>query len=218
VPEDSRPYGSRRADALRWMAERFLAAEAQQAGSGGGGSLIGLVDDDNGEPLNVGRKTRAIPLPMQRALRARDRGCRFPGCTHTRFTEGHHVEHWADGGETKLTNLITLCHFHHHLLHEGGFRVERTDDGIFVCRQPDGRALIDRRQPGRRFRGSALSAFNRRRGIHVRPDTIVTRWLGETMDYSMAMDALLWARGDVERGEAERGDNVREPAECAGRL
>jgi hypothetical protein len=29
--------------------------------------------------------------------------------------------HWADGGETKLSNLITLCGFHHRLLHEGGF-------------------------------------------------------------------------------------------------
>ena len=35
---------------------------------------------------------------MRRALVVRDGGCRFPGCTHTRFVDGHHIEHWADGG------------------------------------------------------------------------------------------------------------------------
>jgi Domain of unknown function (DUF222)/HNH endonuclease len=104
-------------------------------------ALVGIVDDDDGEPLNVGRKTRAISPALRRALKARDRGCRFPGCTHTRFTQGHHVEHWANGGETKLSNLITLCHFHHHLVHEGGFGVERTDDGLYVFTKPDGDAL-----------------------------------------------------------------------------
>jgi hypothetical protein len=161
------------------------------------GSLVGMVDDENGEPLNVGRKTRAISPALKRALRARDKGCRFPGCTHTRFTEGHHVEHWADGGETSLSNLITLCHFHHHQLHEGGFRIERTDDGAFVFRQPDGDALLAKLADGRRFRGSALAEINRQRGVEVRPDTIVTGWRGERMDYSLAMDALLRAREKI---------------------
>ena len=61
------------------------------------GALVGLVEDHRGEPLSVGRRTRAIPAPIKRALKARDGGCRFPGCTHTRFTEGHHIEHWANG-------------------------------------------------------------------------------------------------------------------------
>jgi hypothetical protein len=65
------------------------------------GSIVAIMEDDRGEPLDVGRKTRAIPPAMRRALAARDKGCRFPGCTHTRFVDGHHVRHWADGGETK---------------------------------------------------------------------------------------------------------------------
>jgi hypothetical protein len=64
---------------------------------------------------------------MRRALELRDRGCRFPGCG-SRFTDAHHVRHWADGGPTQLDNLVLLCGTHHRLLHEGGFRV-RFDPG-----------------------------------------------------------------------------------------
>lgn len=163
------------------------------------GSLVGVVDGDNGEPLDVGRKTRAIPPALRRALKARDGGCLFPGCTHARFTQGHHVVHWADGGETKLENLITLCHFHHHLVHEGGFGVERTDDGRFVFTNPEDSVLPDHYVAAGRFRGIALAAMNRDRNVVVRLDSVVTRWQGERMDYSMAIDALLARRARRER-------------------
>ena len=101
-------------------------------------TLVGIVEGIDGDPLSVGRKTRSIPPAIDRALRSRDGGCRFPGCDRTRFTAGHHVKHWADGGETKLSNLITLCGFHHRLLHEGGFGVTATDDGVFVFTRPNG--------------------------------------------------------------------------------
>jgi hypothetical protein len=63
-------------------------------------SLISIVENEKGEPLNVGRRTRTIPPAIRRALNSRDRGCRFPGCTFTRYVDGHHVKHWAHGGET----------------------------------------------------------------------------------------------------------------------
>src|SRR5512138_2848811 len=85
-----------------------------------------------------GRKSRSIPAAIARALRARDGGCRFKGCDRTRFCAGHHVKHWVEGGETKLGNLLTLCTFHHTLLHEGGFGVTATDDGVFAFTRPDG--------------------------------------------------------------------------------
>ena len=72
--------------------------------------------------LDVGRKTRTIPPALRRALESRDRGCRFPGCG-LRFTDAHHIKHWADGGETKLPNLVLLCRFHHRLVHEEGYAV-----------------------------------------------------------------------------------------------
>jgi hypothetical protein len=83
------------------------------------GALVGLVDDAEGQPLNVGRRTRAIPPSLKRALKARDKGCRFPGCPHTRYTQGHHVRH---------------CH----LVHEGGFCIEATHDGVFRFLDPAG--------------------------------------------------------------------------------
>ena len=101
-------------------------------------SVVTIANDDRGEPLDVGRKTRAIPPAMRRALAARDKGCRFPGCTHTRFVDGHHVKHWARGGDTKLANLVTLCRFHHRAVHEGRLAVERLDDGAWRFTKPDG--------------------------------------------------------------------------------
>jgi hypothetical protein len=156
-------------------------------------SLIGIIDGDNGEPLNVGRKTRAISPALRRALKSRDGGCRFPGCTHTRYTEAHHVEHWAHGGETKLSNLITLCNFHHQLLHEGGFGLQRTDDGLFVFTAPDGDRLPEYIPVARRFRGNRLAERNRQREVTITPRTILTQWGGERMDYGIVIEALLAA-------------------------
>jgi hypothetical protein len=71
-----------------------------------------------------GRKTRAVAPAQLRALRARDRGCRFPGCQNRRFVHAHHVQHWARGGPTTLANLVLLCPRHHRLVHEGGYAVD----------------------------------------------------------------------------------------------
>lgn len=80
-------------------------------------SIVTQIEKE-GEVLSVGRKTRVIPTSMRRALRARDRGCRFPGCTATRFVDQHHIQHWAHGGETALSNLVQLCRRHHRACHE----------------------------------------------------------------------------------------------------
>jgi 5-methylcytosine-specific restriction endonuclease McrA len=72
-----------------------------------------------------GRRRRTIPPATRRALRARDRGCRFPGCENRRFLDAHHVHHWARGGPTALANLVLLCRSHHRLVHEGGWRLDR---------------------------------------------------------------------------------------------
>ena len=83
--------------------------------------LLIVEEDEAGNVLNIGRKSRIIPPAMARALAIRDNGCQFPGCCETRYTEGHHIKHWADGGETKLDNLVTLCRYHHRELHKGSF-------------------------------------------------------------------------------------------------
>src|SRR5690606_15921228 len=86
-------------------------------------SIVRVTRAHNGSVLDVGRRTRTIPPALRRALDVRDRGCRFPGCGR-RFTDAHHVKHWADGGPTSLANCLLLCAWHHRLVHEGGWRIE----------------------------------------------------------------------------------------------
>ena len=100
-------------------------------------AVVRILESGDGEPLDVGRKTRVIPPSIRRALKRRDGGCRFPGCTNTRFVDGHHIVHWADGGATCLDNLVSLCRFHHRLLHEGGYYVVK-DDQAFRFFRGDG--------------------------------------------------------------------------------
>jgi hypothetical protein len=102
-----------------------------------------IHEDENGEPLSIGRRSRSIPPPMRRALKSRDGGCRFPGCTNHKFVDGHHIIHWADGGETGLDNLVSLCRFHHHLVHEGGFNCNRSEDGEIWFEDRKNRRLDD---------------------------------------------------------------------------
>jgi hypothetical protein len=105
------------------------------------GSLTTVVEDQRGRPLDVGRKHRAVSTPLRRALWSRDRGCTFPGCHRKHFVDAHHVRHWIDGGATSVDNLTLLCTHHHRLLHEGGFRVSRGNDGALCFRRADGRVI-----------------------------------------------------------------------------
>ncbi len=100
-----------------------------------------IVENEAGEPLSVGRKTRTVPTAIKRALRARDKGCAFPGCHHKRFVDAHHIKHWSAGGETSLDNLMLLCSRHHRLVHEGGFRIERDYQNRWFFKQSGGCAV-----------------------------------------------------------------------------
>jgi hypothetical protein len=104
-------------------------------------STVTVTEDERGTPLDIGRKQRSVSTPLKRALLARDRGCRFPGCGRARFVDAHHIRHWADGGDTALANLVLLCTHHHRLLHEGGFAIRRDSDGEIYFRRPDGRVI-----------------------------------------------------------------------------
>ena len=106
------------------------------------GQAVVITEDDKGEPLNIGRKTRIVPAAIQRALRARDNNCcTFPGCRNRRYLHSHHVEHWSNGGETSLNNLMLLCTKHHTLVHEGGFRIEKDFQDAWYFIRPDGIAV-----------------------------------------------------------------------------
>src|ERR1700686_704713 len=74
--------------------------------------------------IDVGRATRTVSAPTRRALRTRDKGCRFTGCDRpVDWSNPHHIVHWARGGPSNLPNMVLLCYFHHRLVHEGGWQV-----------------------------------------------------------------------------------------------
>ena len=119
--------------------------------------LTEFVQDERGNLLNYERRRRIVPARLLRALKLRDHNrCRFPGCAHQRYVEAHHVEHWIDGGETRLDNLVLLCSAHHRLLHHGAFHIVPEDDGlVFVSR--DGEVIEPALRP--QFPGVFPSAF-----------------------------------------------------------
>jgi hypothetical protein len=153
--------------------------------------LVPVLHGDNGEILSVGRKTRAVPPSIRRALRLRDRGCRFPGCTHTRYVDAHHVKHWADGGETKLSNLVELCGRHHRLLHEGGYGLNIADDGALVFTRPCGERIPEVPMAFE-LTGPATLLEDTQQQLDVSAETHSSRWDGARPDYGTAIDALDW--------------------------
>ena len=109
--------------------------------------LTEFIQDARGNLLNYERRRRIVPARLLRALKLRDHNrCRFPGCAHQRYVEAHHVEHWIDGGETCLDNLVLLCSAHHRLLHHGAFHVT-IDDGDIVFVSRDGEVIAPALSP-----------------------------------------------------------------------
>jgi Domain of unknown function (DUF222) len=91
-------------------------------------SVARVVLSGRSEPLDVGRRTPAVPASMRRAVIVRDRHCRFPGCDRPQsWCDAHHVVHWTNGGSTALHNLVLLCRRHHRLIHHRKFGVEIAD-------------------------------------------------------------------------------------------
>ncbi len=150
-----------------------------------------------GEILDVGRRTRTVPPALRRALAARDRQCRFPGCGNRRC-DSHHVEHWADGGRTALDNLVLLCRRHHRAVHEEGFRVTLDAAGEVHFLRPDGRPPVEA-PPAPAWAGPALGPTNARlaaAGIGIDARTATPAWQGERLDLHWALSVLWRPRGE----------------------
>ncbi len=155
----------------------------------------------SGQILDIGRKTRTISPALRRALTTRDRHCRFPGCS-AGHCDAHHVRHWANGGPTKLDNLVLLCRRHHRAVHEEGFtvRVGATGEAAFV--RPDKQPLPN--LPALpRWQGGALAPTLGRLpgdGIAISPHTAMPHWHGERLDEGWAVSVLWRPRESVPTG------------------
>src|ERR671918_732034 len=103
---------------------------------------IEWVLEREGRPVGMGRRGRTVRGQVLRVLRYRDGAvCRFPGCERKRWLNAHHLVHWADGGATNLDNLVLLCHAHHRLIHEGGWRTSGHPARELRFHDPGGRPL-----------------------------------------------------------------------------
>ncbi len=156
-------------------------------------ALVAVAKDARGDVLDIGRKSRSIPPALRRAVMLRDAHCRFPGCTHDRFIDLHHVEHWVHGGETKLTNLVALCTHHHRLLHEGGFAMTMSQDAERGARffRPDGEEIPGVHVPAETPASPVAALFDAQRDLGIDETTGWTRWDGEAFDLSACVGAAM---------------------------
>ena len=94
-------------------------------------SVMRVLLDQESVVVDVGRSRRVVAGAMRRALAARDGHCRWPHCDRpASWSDAHHVIHWSKGGETDLSNMVLLCHRHHWLVHEGGWQLVKTQEGV----------------------------------------------------------------------------------------
>lgn len=111
------------------------------------GHIQAVVTGADGLPLYLGRTQRLFNRHQRRALAARDKGCRAPGCTApVGWCDAHHITPWSDGGKTDIDNGILLCRHHHREIHRGTFE---------VIRGPSGWVVVSKVRPPRRRRGWA---------------------------------------------------------------
>jgi hypothetical protein len=94
----------------------------------------------------------------------------------------HHIKHWANGGETKPSNLVSLCRFHHRAVHEGGFDVRILDDGALRFVRPDGEGVDDIAPGCRQPEGDASR-------LPVSPG--LWRYRGDKLELPVAVDLLI---------------------------
>jgi hypothetical protein len=159
-------------------------------------SVVRLTKAPDGSILDVGRRTRTIPPALRRALEARDRGCRYPGCG-SRFTDAHHVIPWAAGGDTSLGNCVLLCKYHHRLVHEGGWTVDWWGEGRPVFYDPRGGVHCEVRWEAPELGEDLVKGLleeNRQRGVEPDPCALGAHWKKEEdipdRIYFGAMEAL----------------------------
>ena len=174
-----------------------------------GGARVDVVMGKDGELLDVGRRTRQIPSAIGRALWLRDGGCRAPGCGRRRHLHAHHIHEWAEGGATKLSNLVLVCTTHHRMLHEGKLSAAIRDRQI-VFRNPSGReipAFAPSAATGNDL--EELERYLRAAEVHIDAETNFSKWdsrkvaLAEVLDCMFVAERTRQAVGAKRQASAE---------------
>ena len=145
-----------------------------------------MLHDSAGKLLDLGRRRRRPNAALRRAARERDKcRCRFPGC-ESRRVDLHHIRYWFNGGRTTLDNLVSLCKYHHMLVHDRGYLIAAARDGTFTFYRPGG-TMIPVSPPLPQAGGTIEDCHD----ADVTPDTIIPPWYGERLDLDHAIYVCL---------------------------
>jgi hypothetical protein len=171
-------------------------------------TLSWMLHDHDGTLLDVGRRRRRPTSAQRRAARERDKcRCRFPGC-ESRRVDLHHIQYWSNGGRTKLANLISLCKYHHLLVHERGYQIAAARDGTFTFYRPDHTAI-----PASPALPAVDGPIDGCHDADITPGTIIPAWYGERLDLDHAIyvcfaNAAIQARRRDRAGQPDRPEEA----------
>ncbi|MFT4926733.1 MAG: hypothetical protein ACI8WB_002831 [Phenylobacterium sp.] len=162
-------------------------------------SLLTVLEDKDGNVFNMGRNARTVAPALKRILDIRDETCRFPGCCESNYVDFHHIQHWAEGGETNPDNLMKLCRFHHLELHKGSYIIEaqtsREDNKqAFIFKTSAGEVM----EPSPKLPICTVKSYFERQWPEVTSLTGNNYPRGEKMDYGMAIDGLVQSQQQPE--------------------
>src|SRR5712671_3947788 len=171
-------------------------------------ALSWMRHGDAGEILALGRRRRRPSSAIRRAARERDHGrCRFPGC-ESRRVDLHHIQHWVNGGRTDLDNLISLCPYHHKIVHDRGYLIAAPPPGggTFTFYRPDGTPL-----PPSPPLPEPAGSISETHDADITPDTIIPPWYGERLDLDHAI-YVCFANARTEEQKRAGRDQDGDPA------
>jgi hypothetical protein len=172
-------------------------------------ALSWMTHGDAGAVLALGRRRRRPSAAIRRAARERDHGrCRYPGC-ESRRTDLHHIQHWANGGPTDLANLVSLCPWHHKVVHDRGYTIAAppAGSGTFAFYRPDGTPL-----PTCPPLPEPAGSISGTHDADITPDTIIPPWYGERLDLNHAIWAC-FANARTDEDKQADGDQDGDPAD-----
>jgi hypothetical protein len=159
--------------------------------------LSWISHDTHGNTLDAGRRHRQPAPALRRALASRDHGrCRFPGCDR-RASQAHHITWWIHGGPTSLDNLISLCTYHHRLIHQAGYTITTPAPGQFTFHRPGGDPI-----PGSPPLPAPSHQLHETHDAEITPATIVPAWYGERLDLDFAL-TILFANQDTRQAREQ---------------
>jgi hypothetical protein len=168
-------------------------------------ALSWMTHARDGSVLALGRRRRRPSAALRRAARERDKcRCRYPGC-ESRRVDLHHIVYWTNGGRTDLGNLISLCKYHHMLVHDRGYLIAARPGAGFVFYRSDGTLL-----PNSPALPSPDGQIGDCHDTEISPDTIIPPWYGERLDLDHAIYACFANARTQQERQAHR-DPADEP-------